>query len=161
VEWKEIVFGAVLVGVLIVLAAFYAWRQVLMLRRLRGPHGLSDEEARWRRGQAWRRLAGSALMLVMAGLLAWAVLGMGNQAQQLADAGPAADTPEAHQFFRVYFLVWAAFLLLLVALIFLVAADIWSTRRFSTRAQRKILDDKKAMLQREVARMRGERNGHG
>ena len=159
-EWKEIVSGTVLVGVLTVLAAFYAWRQALMLRRLRGPHGLSDEEARWRRGQAWRRLAGSALMLVMAGLLAWAVL-MGNQAQQLADAGPAGDTLEGHQFFRVYFLVWVTFLLLLVALIFLVAADIWATRRFSTRAQRKILDDKKAMLQREVARMRGERNGHG
>jgi hypothetical protein len=161
VEWKEIVSGAVLVGVLTVLAAFYAWRQVLMLRRLRGPHGLSDEEARWRRGQAWRRLAGSALMLVMAGLLAWGALVMGNPAEQLANAGPAGNTPEAYQFFRVYLGVWAAFLLLLVALIFLVAADIWSTRRFSMRAQRKILDDKKAMLQREAARMRGERNGHG
>ena len=160
-QWQEIVSGGVLVGVLTALSLFYAWRQAMLLRRLRGSHGLSGEEARWRRGQAWRRLAGSAVMLALAALMAWAALVMGGEAQRLADAGPAADTPAAHQFVRVYAGVWIAFLLLLIALIFLVAADIWSTRRFSMRQQRKILDDKRAMLEREVARMRGGRNGHG
>ena len=159
-EWKELVFGALLVGVLAVLAGFFAWRQVLMLRRLRGSHGLSHDEARWRRGQAWRRLAGSGLMLVLAALLAWAVLVMGPQAQHLANVGPAGDTPESHQFLRLYIAVWVAALLLLVVLIFLVAADIWSTRLYSFRQQRKILNDKRAMLEREVLRLREERNGH-
>src|SRR5471030_2359507 len=87
VEWNERVYGALLVAVLTVLAGFYAWRQAAMLRRLGGPHGLSDEEARWRRGQAWRRLLGSALMVLLAVLLAWAVLVVGERAQSLAVQG--------------------------------------------------------------------------
>ena len=54
-EWKEIVSAALLVGALAVLAGFYGWLQIRMLRGLRGSHGLSHDEARWRRGQAWRR----------------------------------------------------------------------------------------------------------
>jgi hypothetical protein len=160
VAWKEFVFGAVLVAVLFVLAGFYAWRQVRLLRRLRGAHGLSDAEARWRRGQAWRRLVGSALMLGLAAFV-WAALAMEPQAQRLADAGPAADTPENREFVRVYGGVVIAVLLLLLALLGVVAVDLWSTRRFSVSEHRKILDDKRAMIQREVAKIRQQRNGHG
>jgi hypothetical protein len=159
VEWNERVYGALLVAVLIVLAGFYSWRQLFMLRRLRGPHGLSDEEAGWRRGQAWRRLFGSALMLVLAALLAWAVLVVGEQAQSLADQGPAGDTPEGHHFVKLYTIVWIVFLLLLLALVILASADVWFTRRFSLRQQRKILAERRAMLEREVARLRERRNG--
>ena len=86
-ETKEIVFAALLVGALAGLAGFYAWLQVRMLRRLGGSHGLSHDESRWRRGQAWRRLAGSVLMLAMAGTFAWAALVMGPEASQLAAQG--------------------------------------------------------------------------
>jgi uncharacterized membrane protein YjgN (DUF898 family) len=161
VEWNERVCGTLLVAVLTVLASFYALRQASMLRRLRGPHGLSDEEARWRRGQTWRRLLGSALMLALAGLLAWAVLVVGERAQSLADQGPVADTPEAHYFVRLYTAVWIVFLILLLALVILAAVDIWFTRRFSLRQHRKILAERRAMLEREVARLRQGRNGHG
>jgi uncharacterized membrane protein YjgN (DUF898 family) len=161
VEWNERVFGALLVATLIVLAGFYSWRQVSMLRRLRGPHGLSDEEAHWRRGQARRRLIGSALMLALAALLAWAVLVVGEHAQNLADQGPAGDTPESHHFVRLYTIVWIILLLLLLVLVILAAVDIWFTRRFSLRQQRKILAERRSMLEREVARLRERRNGDG
>ncbi len=158
---KEIASAALLVGALTVLAAFYAWRQVRMLRRLRGPHSLSPDEVHWRRGQARRRLIGSALMLPMAVLLAWGALVLGPRASQLAAQGPPGNnTPESHDFMRVYAGVWIAFLLFLLALILLAAVDIWSTRRFSVREQRKILDAKRAMLEHEIGRMRQERNGH-
>jgi H+/Cl- antiporter ClcA len=162
VEWKEIVSAALLVGALAVLAGFYGWLQIRMLRRLRGSHGLSHDEARWRRGQAWRRLAGSALMLPMAGLLAWAALVMGPRVSQLAAQGPPENnTPENHAFMRLYAVVWIAFLLLLLVLLFIAAVDIWATRRFSIREQRKILDARRDMIQHEVAKMRQDRNGHG
>lgn len=147
-EWNERVCGALLVAVLTVLAGFYAWRQAFMLRRLRGPHGLSDEEAHWRRGQARRWLLGSALMLALAALLALAVLVVGEPAQSLADL-------------RLYISVWIVFLILLLALVILAAVDIWFTRRFSLRQHRKILAERRAMLEREVARLRQGRNGHG
>ena len=74
---------------------------------------------------------------------------MGPEASRLAaQKPPENNTPEAHQFMRVYIGVWIAFLLLLLVLILLAAVDIWSTRLFSVREQRKILDDKRAMLER-------------
>ena len=53
-----------------------------------------------------------------------------------------------------YLLVWIVILLLVLAVVLLAAVDIWSTRLFSLRQQRKILDDRRAMLEREVARYR-------
>ncbi|HVS35359.1 MAG TPA: hypothetical protein VMS17_07225 [Gemmataceae bacterium] len=160
-EWKEIASAALLVGALTALAAVYGWLQVRMLRRLRGPHTLSPDEARWRRGQAWRRLAGSALMLPMAALLGWAALIMGPRVAQLAAQGPPQNnTPENHAFMRLYAIVWIAFLLLLLALLAIAAVDIWATRRFSIREQRKIIDARREMVAQEVAKMRQQRNGH-
>ncbi len=74
---------------------------------------------------------------------------------------PDNNTPENHQFMRVYAAVWIAFLVLLMALLFIAGYDIWATRRFSVREQRKILDARREMLQHEVGRLRRERNGHG
>ncbi len=101
-------------------------------------------------------------MLAMAGMFAWGALVMGPQASQLAaQKPPDNNTPEARQFMRLYAAVWIGFLLLLLALILLAAVDIWSTRRFSVREQRKILDARRALLEHEVGQMRQERNGHG
>ena len=158
-QWNQIVSGGLLVGALTALAGIFAWRQVLLLSRLRGPHGLSGEEARWRRGQAWRRLVGCGLMLGLAVLLAAALLYLENPAQHIADQGPPADTPVNRQFLRVYGAIWITILLFILAVVLLAAADIWSTRRFSLHQKRKILDDRRAMLEREVARYRQERNG--
>ena len=155
------VSGGVLVGALAVLSGFFAWRQVRLLRRLRGPHGLSDEEARWRRGQAWRRLVGCGLMLALAALLTWALLYLEGPSQLLADQGPPADTPANRHFVFQYLLMWIVILLLVLAVVLLAAVDIWSTRRFSVRQRRQILDDRRAMLEREIARHRREGNGHG
>lgn len=160
-QWNQIVSGGLLVGALTALAGIFAWRQVLLLRRLRGPHGLSDEETRWRRGQAWRRLIGCGLMLGLAALLAAALLYLENPALHITAQGPPADTPDNRQFLRVYLVIWIVILLLVLAVVLLAAVDIWSTRRFSLRQQRKILDDRRAMLEREVARYRQERNGNG
>ena len=100
-------------------------------------------------------------MLAMAALLAWAVLVVGEQAQNVADRGLAVNTPEVHQFVRIYTVVWIVFLLLLLALVILAAVDIWFTRRFSLRQRRKILAERREMLEREVARLRERRNGNG
>ena len=101
-------------------------------------------------------------MLPMAGLLAWAAIVMGPRVSQLAAQGPPENnTPENHAFMRLYAVVWIAFLLLLLVLLFIAAVDIWATRRFSIREQRKILDARRDMIQHEVAKMRQDRNGHG
>jgi hypothetical protein len=69
-------------------------------------------------------------------------------------------TPDERFFLRIYGGAWIGILLALLALVLLAAVDVWSTRRYGLRAQRKIQDDRRAMIARQVARLRQERNGH-
>ena len=75
---------------------------------------------------------------------------MGPQAHRSPPGPPETATPDNPPFVLFYIGVWIGFLLLLMGLILLAAVDIWSTRRFSVRQQRKILDARRAMLEREV-----------
>ena len=100
-------------------------------------------------------------MLVMAALLAWAVLVVGEQCK----ASPTGDWLRIRRkpisSCELYTIVWIIFLLLLLALVILAAVDIWFTRRFSLRQRRKILAERREMLEREVARLRERRNENG
>ena len=78
--------AGLLVAVLLGLAAYFAWRQVHALRSLPGIPNLSDEDRRYVRGQAWRRLACSVLMAVLAVLLSASFLfGLEDRATLLGD----------------------------------------------------------------------------
>jgi hypothetical protein len=150
--WNQIVWGVVLIATLVVLAGVYGWRQVRLLRRLRAGTELSADEARWRRGQAWRRLVGSGMMIVLAGLLAVALVLNNRSAEQIYAAGREA--------FLVWSAAWIAVLLALMALVLLAALDLWSTRRFTVQQLRRLQDERRAVIQEEIDRRRRERNGH-
>ena len=64
---SQIVFGIVLVVVLLGMAGFFGWRQLLTLRIVRTSAALADEDRRYMRRQAWRRLTCSVVMVVLAG----------------------------------------------------------------------------------------------
>jgi hypothetical protein len=164
VDWPQIVSGALLIVALLSVSVYYGFRQVRELRGLRRGPGLPAEEALYQRRRAWRRLAGCGLMLLLAGLLAGALVYLEAPAQRLADQGvPSADafTPRERDFVRLYGGYWIAFLLLLMAVVFLAAFDLWSTRRWGLRQHRKLQADRRAMIERQVTRLRQERNGHG
>ena len=61
------IFASVLVAVLLGLAGYFGRRQLQALRGLRSAEEMPPEDRRYVRNQAWRRLAGSALMVVIAG----------------------------------------------------------------------------------------------
>ena len=68
-------------------------------------------------------------------------------------------TPEqeqAKQFFAYY---WIAVLLQLLVLIILVAFELGAIRRYAARHSRQIRDDRRTMLERELAALRRERRG--
>jgi hypothetical protein len=170
VGWQQVVSGAFLVSALVSLSLYYGYRQLRALRRI-GLADLPREEAGYYRAQARRRLVGSGLMFVMAWLLTGVMLYLEEPAQQLADQRDTqrgaqkeedADplTPDERTFLRIYGGAWIGILLILLALVMLAALDVWSTRRYGLRAQRKIQDDRRAMIERQVARLRQERNGH-
>jgi ABC-type Fe3+ transport system permease subunit len=166
VSWSEIVFGSLLVVVLLVLAVAYGRSQWQALRRLRDDSSLPDEELRYERRKAKRRLASCALLLVMAVLLGVLLAVFGEGAQSMADRfgqeGPvAAENLPAED--RLFLRRWGgtliAFLLALLAVLVLAALDLMETRRYGLRQYRKLQAERRAMIQRQTTRLRQERDG--
>jgi hypothetical protein len=167
VDWQIILSGGLLVALLLGVAGFYAWRQVLLLRRLGHGQELPPEEGVFLRGQAWRRLINSGLMVVLAGLLAYNLVYVEGRVQQVADQreGFTAEnapefTPQERHLLHLWGGLQIATLLLLLVVLLLAAADLFATRRYARRAYRKLQADRRAMIERQVIRLRQERNGH-
>jgi ABC-type Fe3+ transport system permease subunit len=162
-----VVFGALLVVLLLAVAGFYAWRQVLLLRRLRRREDLPSEEDSFLRRQAWRRLINSGLMVVLAGLLAFSLVHLEGRVGKVAQErehftkeNAPAFTEQEKELLRAWGWLQVAILLVLLTVLFLAAVDLFSTRRYARRAFRKLQADRRAMIERQATRLREERNGH-
>jgi hypothetical protein len=167
VGWTQIVFGTVLVLVLLFVAILYGVRQIFALRRLRQTEAMPLEERQYERGQVRRRLITSSLLFLLGLMLPVALIYLEAPAQKLADERAAMEkagdsiplSGEQKAFARYYTLFWIVFLLLLMAVVALAALDFWATRRYGLRQHRKLIADRRAMLEHEVSRLRQERNG--
>ena len=166
--WPQIIFGAALIAALLFLALYYGWRQVLTLRRLRADLDLPDEERRYQHGQAVRRLVNSVLMLVLAALMTGIMLYFENPTALLVrqhdeavarGQAPPELTPEQRHLVRVWGWWWVALLVVLLAVVLLAALDLWAIRRWGLRQYRKLQADRRAMIERQAARLRHGRNG--
>jgi magnesium-transporting ATPase (P-type) len=165
--WTQIIFGAVLVLVLLFVAVLYTVQQVMVLGRLRAAEEMALEERTYLHGRARRRLVTSLLLFVLGVMLAGAMIYLETPAQQLADEQAAkerqGDTtpldPQQRAFARFYAWFWIFFLLILMVVVFLAAWDFWATRRYGLRQHRRIIEDRRAMIEREASRLRRERNG--
>lgn len=162
---SEVLFGSVLVVILVLLSLVFGVRQVRELRRLRGLT-LPEEEMRYERRKAWRRLVSSGLTLILAILLGGQLLLHEPDAGRLAQEREGYDatnapafTDEQKLFLRIWGGTWIALLLVLLAVLILAAIDLWATRRYALKQYRKIQADRRAMIQRQTARLRQERNG--
>jgi hypothetical protein len=169
VGWPQIVFGVVLILVLLFTAILYTVRQMVALRRLRAAEEMSLDERDYSRKRARRRLLMSLLLFVLGVMLAAALLYLEDPAHRLAEERAAMReqgveapplNPEQKLFASRYLSFWIVFLLILMVVIFLAASDYWATRRYALNQHRKISDDRRAMIEREIARVRQERNGY-
>jgi hypothetical protein len=168
VHWTEILFGTLLVVLLLILAGFYGWRQVHSLRHLPDSQESAPEERRYLVRRAWRRLFGCGLMVLLAVMLGALMLFMEDKASELAQLGEAArargETPrldaEQRQFIILHGWWIIGMLVALLAILTTAAVDMLATRRFTLTQFRRIQADRRAMIERTVARMRQERNGH-
>jgi hypothetical protein len=168
VGWTQILFGAVLVFVLLLVAILYTIRQILVLRHLRAAEEMPLEERSYLDRRARRRLVTSALLFVLGAMLVVDLIYLEVPAQQLADErervkqqgeSPPLDA-EQRSFARVYGSFFIFFLLVLMVVVLLAALDYWATRRYGLHQHRKLSADRRAMIEREIARLRQERNGH-
>lgn len=165
----EVTFALLIFVVLLALAVYFGRQQVQTLRWLRGATELPEEDRRYVRRQAWQRLIGCALLLALGSQVAAAYLfgleervrELGQKIQAQRERGePLTFTAEEQEFRRFYGFYWIAALALLAAIVFMAAYDIWAIRRYGRRHLQQIHDERRAMLEGQVARLRSERNGH-
>lgn len=163
-SWSEIVFGVLLVIALLALSVYFARRQFAVLRRLRASDFPVDDEHLYERRKARRRLVSCALTLLLAVLIASLLLcwesTAGRVIRERAGVDPSVPpTAEQRLLVRVWGGLWLGVLVVMLVVLALAAADLWATRRFAQRQYRKIADDRRAMIRRQITRLRQERNG--
>jgi hypothetical protein len=151
------------------LAVLFARQQVRTLRGLKTNPDLPVEDRSYLGRQAWRRLGGCLLLVAIAAMMSiWYVNGLdagidalGEARDRQVAAGDKRFTPEQEAARRFYVYYVNAMLLLLLGLLVLTAFDILAIRRYATRHSRQIHDDRRAMLERELAALRRERRQRG
>lgn len=164
----QVIFTTSLIVVLLALAIYYAWRQWQTLHNLRIDDEISDEERQYLHRQAWRRLAGSGLMILFAGLLTGSFF-FEERAAEMAARGEAARaegaelvlTEEEEAFRNQWAMYWIVLLIGVMVILGLAAYDFLATRRFGLQRFRQLQADRRAMIAREIAMMRRDRNGQG
>jgi hypothetical protein len=153
--------------VLLGVAFVFGWQQYVALRGLRNRPELPLAERRQQRGQAYRRLLTCGLLALLALLLAGAQLFLEERVDNLIDeqraqaqeqGGEQPFTPEQRNFARFYGVYWIGCLVVLMAVVGLAGIDLWETRRRGLRERRKLLDDQRVMLRRQITRLRQERD---
>jgi hypothetical protein len=164
---QQIVVTVVLIALLGGLAGYFAWRQIQTLRDLREDDNLPSEDRRYFRRQAWRRLVGCGLMMLLLGLFGGtfffegAVAQFAEERQAAREQGPEPEfSPEQRLLMKFYGGYWIAILLLVLGLVGIAFVDLLAIRRYGQRHFRKLQEDRRAMIERQVARLRQERNGH-
>lgn len=157
---------AVLVAGVAGAAVVFAFRQVQTLRDIRRQADLGTDEVRYLTRRSYARLVGCALLLVLSVLLAglhfFHIL---DRLDALVAAGPQAKaegrqlTPEQRDF--MHFAYAYVGIIALVVLLLLVGSffDTLATRRYGMRQRKRIRDDRRAMLEEQLARLRQEREG--
>ena len=155
-----------LVTVLLLLAGYYALIQVRTLRRTTAYHEMLPDDRSFLRRQAWRRLVGSGLMVVLASMMVAAyATNMQARAEDLGNrhvkerAEGQEMSEDDKQFAREWGWYWLAFMLILGGIVAVAGVDLFATRRYGVRKLRRIQSDRRAMLQRQLERYRQERGG--
>jgi ABC-type Fe3+ transport system permease subunit len=167
VALTQLICVALAIPVLLGLSFVFGWQQYTALRRLRDSPALPVAERRQQRRQAYRRLVTCGLLALLALLLAGAQLFLEERADNLIDeqraqsqdqGAEAPFTPEQRNFARFYGVYWIVCLVVLLAVVGLAGIDLWETRRRGLRERRKLLDDQRGMLRRQITRLRQERD---
>ena len=129
--------------------------QVRTWRRLR-TESLASDDRRYLRGLAQRRTVNAVLLLLLAGMLAGAYLS-GGQQELNRIAGlkgldpPGERTPEDDRFVKAWAIYWIVVLGLLFFVIVVAVADYTATGLYGRQQLRRIRNEQRALLERDLA----------
>ena len=157
----EHLFAILLTLALLGMSLWFAYRQVEMLRWMRSEPQMLPEDRRYYRAQVVRRFIGCGLTFVLACLLGGMfVFGVLDGLDRLSALGDQARqdgthlTEEQWDFMRFWWSYVLIIMLVLFVLLVLGFADLVAIRRFGMRHRKRIREDRKAMLMRQLPLLR-------
>lgn len=139
-DWIELVVSGLISLTLVGLGGYYLLREHVERRRQNGYRNLPPVDARHFRFQYIRRAVGSSLLI-----LSGVAIFIGQTVMDWR-AEP-----------KIYAWLWIGVMLGLLGIISLAGADLWSIYRYSRRHQRRIAEDRQAMIRRQLEEYRAER----
>jgi len=155
-----VVAGLILATFLLVLGIGAGYRQASALKRVRDERFMAEEDRKYIRRQAKRRLVISALLLVEGGMMSTYYLsGMDARMDAIPERNKAvgqapADDPQDQddkKFTRLAALYWIAIVLILAVFVGVALVDVWATRKYWMVRYREIKAEHEAKLQRDLA----------
>lgn len=151
--------GYLFAAFLLLLGVGAGARQLVTLARVRTQLYMADEDRRYYRGQARRRLLASGLLVVIGGMIAFYYLsGMDRRMDEVgarAQGAPAAE--EDKEFTRRVGMYWIAVILLLGVAVAVAVVDFIATRKYWMARYREIKADHETKLQRDLAVFRRQK----
>jgi uncharacterized membrane protein YjgN (DUF898 family) len=147
--------GLVFAALLVLLGLSAGLRQFAQLSRVRAQPYMADEDRRYFRMQARRRMVASTLLVVIGGMIAFYYLS-GMDARM--DAIPEGDKSDADwEFTRQVGYYWIAVILLLGLVVTIALVDFMATRKYWMARYKEIKADHEAKLQRDLAVFRQQK----
>jgi len=154
-----VVVGYLFAAFLILLGLGAGSRQLVTLARVRAQPYIADEDRRYYRGQARRRMLASGLLIVIGAMIAyWYLSGMDARMDEIGakqQEGPPAE--EDKEFTRLGGMYWIAVILLLGVAVTVAVIDFIATRKYWMARYREIKADHEAKLQRDLAVFRQQK----
>lgn len=160
------VVGLLFAVLLVVLGLGAGLRQFTTLARVRTQHYMAEEDRRYFRSQARRRIAASGLLLAIGGMIAaYYLSGMDARMDAIpernkANAPAPADDLQAQadkDFTRRVGIYWIAVILLVGVVVGFAVVDIWATRKYWMARYREIKAEHETKLQRDLAVFRQQK----
>jgi hypothetical protein len=164
-EWIAM---SVLVVILVAVGVYYLRKSVRELARTTPEFEMLPEDRTYVRRQAWRRIVNSGLMFLLAAIMVGSYAsGVQERASDIAREREQAAvggfkpplTQEQSEFAQLFTGLLITMLILLGLIVMLAGVDLFATRRYALTQLRRIQSDRRAMLERQLARWREERDG--
>jgi hypothetical protein len=159
VDIVKLIVGIALAGLLGFIAVYFALGQRQTLAQLRHDVELSADDRRYLWRQVVRRLLNSVLLFLLAGfIVGWFFLeSRFVPAEPVEPGAPVPESVKDSVWLLAYYVI--AGLLVLLVVMTLTVADWVATARYGARRWRQLEDDRRAVLEAEVERLRRDRHG--
>jgi heme A synthase len=151
-----VVVGLLLATALVLVGALTVVRQRRALRALADEPFVADEDRRYRRGQARRRMVTSGLLVVIGGMIAGHYLSGMDARMDAIGAPPREGEPDPRadadkQFTKFVGFYWIGIMGLVFVAVCFAVVDFWATRKYWMARYKELKADHEAKLQRDLA----------